>query len=275
MRFHGLAAVATALFSSTAGAQLFYPLQQTRWLDATVQVLGYPAHSDADTGPAAGEWLGDASTSTLSPDGFVKLQATATQFSLAGPDQMDVYGATEVLIGASNGYPQSHVEGLMSAAGDCRFRFAVAQRLSVNLTGAVAAEFHADASIVRQFDVFVTLTARLRAVAGAEIYRAEISLSAGDWNPSSFDQLVSNPVAFAVELAPGVYDLEVSTSVDAPRCDSGDTETGIRGATSHVITLSATPAPPPAPLEGDLDSDGDVDLVDFGRLQDSFTGPLP
>lgn len=159
-------------------------------------------------------------------------------------------------------------------------------------------EFHAFLAVTVPADL--TIVGELAAAAAAElesvapgIYHANAAIEfrrVGD--TLQFDQTVevmlelgnseqtqehaTAPIAWTASLPMGIYEAVVRVRVYSDEPFSWmQTQMPARCESALALTVSAVQTPQPAPCGGDLDADGDTDMLDFAIFQRCFNGPQP
>jgi hypothetical protein len=217
-------------------------------------------------------WVQDIEASVNSCDDWCTLASGAGQYSEIGETALTAYGAADIN-GLHNGYWA--LEGAANSANGYRVQFAVAAPVSYELSGfiSVTTELVGEPGEA-DWQIYSSVDLRLDQVAGPLVHAQQASMySWPDPNQPAGD---SQTLAAAGQLTPGVYELEVAANVECAymhlQTYGGPVE--LFTEASFVVDLAFTPAePPPGCERADIDEDGDVDLIDFVRFQNCYTGP--
>ena len=253
-----------AILCAPSFAQVIFPIQHDR------HVLGLLDPADPNepntqirSAPDFGPWLAEVCVSSSS----LPRSAGAGQNSVMTGTSIDAYGAADIAVTA-----QYDSRDYTSAAQNvCRFRFAVPEPASVNLVGQIAVEAETPWLGFAWWRLDLELSVQLNRIAGESVCSniTPIHIGSGYYGPG---MIVEVPVFAAAELTPGIYELTIAANVSGVARD-GDGWDPLVGQASYVIAADFFTTPDPGPTEGDLDGDGDVDMLDFARLQRAFTGP--
>lgn len=247
-----------------ATAQLIYPLQQERHV--TVEVVDEGTQHTAAAG--FGTWQDDVFiASSVCP----LFEVNGNQYSVFTDTTLDTFGSLDVLID-----PDASGYVLGEAQNRCRARFAVAQPLVFELLGYLSVE--ADLTLPNPDwwgGINASVSVRLNRIAGPELYANGVETYLGFWDMwDPYDIIDETIVATAGVLTPGVYELDVQSTMFADSAADWMWEVLARGELSYVVTMAFSPVGMVDPNQADLDGDGDVDVMDFAHFQLAMTGPL-
>lgn len=264
-----LAALALATVSQ---AQLIFPIEQERHLEASVTADNYPeplTDSQSADAPDMQPWAASIEAAVGVPDLF-DLTAGAGQYSEIGTTTLSAYGWTEFEAQLFPVLPYSEAV----AESRCIVRFAVAEPVTYEISGTIAASADVTGEpLGGWWTIDAMVSMRLDQIAGPVVHdqQAYVALA---WDPD--EPLVDSQwLADVGELSPGVYELEIVATVNAPGFCADDPELAtLLGETTYVVNMAVAAIQPNPDCEGhDTDGDGDVDLLDFSHLQQCFTGP--
>ncbi|MBI5863823.1 MAG: hypothetical protein HZB38_04830 [Planctomycetes bacterium] len=268
LRFVGALCVVPAL--ATAQTLIWFPVQRTVAADSDfrTEVDPPPVHQDA-TGPGDGEWSaalvapnewswGDmwlhvGQVSSPGPYGLACQQYAVFEFQ--SPDAFDVSVFAESAF-------QSYV--------------AVTAPTDVTFFGTLSASVDAGLAAFPPCDYEASTRIEFRRIGDFPQYEQRVAALLTLDDPDHLQSYVTEPIAWTASLPIGVYELIVQTQVggvepveilealEPGRCEA---------ALVFSLTTAETPSPPPC--GGDMDGDGDTDILDFALFQRCFDGPRP
>lgn len=190
---------------------------------------------------------------------------------------------------------------LIQSSSRAWMRFAVPARVAYELTGDLSSEpagrTQLDAFGSELWNLVGRVDVAIRRVAGPDPHVFGFEARVANFDPNCCDvncgapacayycytyqcgdplQASSAPLALASELLPGVYELEVKAETSFDALPSVSFEFGaapFRIETTMAVTMNFAAPSPAEPCNADLDGDGDVDLIDFARMQTCLNGP--
>lgn len=269
-RYIGVFATIAACAPAFAQPLLWFPAQRT--IDAETDFragIDPPPVRQFASGPDAGAWnaalfvpnqfsfhamdlfVGQASTPTI--DGLVCQQFAVFEFF--APDVLDV-----------SVFAESHMQSY----------FAVTSQVDATLIAQLSASVDTQHANIFPADYRAVVQIELRRVGDHDVLVHEVLAQLAFWDEQQVQVFLSDPIAWTGNLPLGIYEISISTivmsddnleliwAIEPGRCEA---------AISMSLTVAETP--PPGPCEGDLDGDGDADILDFSIFQQCFSGPQP
>jgi hypothetical protein len=258
-----------------ARAQLIFPIEQHRHVEGWIQINepnGPVSDSASADAPDVTLWVEDVEAALTSCEGWCTFSSGAGQYSEIGGTALSAYGSANV-----DGFqlPSWGLSGTARAENRYCVQFAVAALVRYELSGfiSVSGEIVGNSGYC-DWLILDTVDVSLDQIAGPLVYEQQAGIDfIPDPNQPSSD---SHTLAGAGQLSPGVYELQVATDVDCSYMYLGvyDDPVEVFAEASFVIDLVFTPVEsPPGCEDADTDADGDVDLLDFVRFQQCYTGP--
>ena len=232
---------------AAAQAQLIYPIEQERALEAQVYGnLDWPEDPNGQTDSASAAaadmqpWL-QSIDAVIGIDPYYSSAAGAGQYSEIGGTALTAYGLTEY---------ETVIDPFLAdsqAISESRYRvqFAVPETTSYQMSGAIAASADVVGSWeTGEWQYIASVSVTLDQIAGPVVYSEQAYVELWDYDPD--EALVdSRPVVDFGQLSPGVYELEVVATVEVPLIWGWMfSSTAFVGETSYIVELEFTPAQP-------------------------------
>lgn len=213
-------------------------LQQTRRVEVSAEQKAPPEPfdvSDSENAPDFTPWVAAANVAPPLTTGSA--EALASQNSSASTATLQAVGSIRAQGSALTG---AH----MATRSLYRVQFAVTEPTNYAISGLLARSTRTP-----------LLSVTLDRVAGPRVFESTLATLE-----------LEKPLGGAGPLAPAVYELTVSVSLDLDVFSEAEF---VREA-AFVMQFDVGPG---TASPSDLDGDGDVDLADFQVMQNSFTGP--
>jgi hypothetical protein len=198
------------------------------------------------------------------------LPATAawgSQYSEVDEGRLFAIGGVSLDIGAPRyAYGQS--------ASTYRVHFAVLETVTFDLSGELSAAAGRSLVACHDYELIAFARVALREVSGVTLGDSLALMTInGHSHPSGVDE---QSLQLHGTLPPGIYVLEVEAYATSPivyaDCHWGNV-VHFYAAASHMVEMMFTPVDAGACVNSDANKDGRVDMLDFARMQECFTGP--
>jgi hypothetical protein len=263
--------VIAAVAASTSADDLIFVIEQDRYISGYAETFWPEEESDTQSAqaPDAELWVQSITASAGDPLNL-PVVAGAGQYSAIAGELLSAYGIAEIRADSDQ---VGEVYGLGLAVNRYRVRFAVAETVEYSLSGYMSA--YADATTLPCCTWFVScgVAIRLDQIAGPTVFADEVVVALTEVDP---EQLVSDDrtLNFTGTLEPGVYELDVIGTVEAPDLQVvTEPHQPMLAEVSFIVDLAFEPVAPEAPCVAvDTDGDSDVDMDDFWQFQQCFSG---
>ena len=264
---------ALLLTSSSFAQDLAYIIAHDRELQSNISIWSPIEKDDSQSAAAtdAAPWL--QSVEAVAEElGYYSMRTAADQYSTLDANLLRAYGTADLhAFGGQN----DSLQGMGDADAIYRVRFAVASPVQYSLSGYLAAYAELIDWPCCTWDMESAISVHLDQVAGPEVFSEQVGVYATASDPNApVIQTETASLGAAGTLAPGVYELAVSASANLLYAELlVEPERGVVAETSYIVELEFTPVDLNPDCEAaDLDGDGDVDMADYLRLQQCFTG---
>ena len=286
MRLWLLAAGMGVLWSVSAQAQMFVPLRvdqsMTGWLSFDNGSGPLLESNNSASNEVIGPWqhtlvLPHPDDAAAEPDGWPPAEtvsATASQYTDAADNGLFIHGWVDYACsGEGEQWPAFANAELTSVYGA---RFLLTEPAIIQFSGNVSAYARVDAempiaALETDAHLFTTAAIALRKVTGDELFTEQVEAWIDMYSSEEEEAYDDRVIATAIELSPGVYDLDFSAYLNIETFKF--TENLIELV--HILRVDfIQQESPESCLLTDADDDGDIDLRDFQIYQLCFTGPI-